>query len=86
MAQLQTQIDSLKIEVENLKRANGIPRPVETAFRDRLGSINPKNNVGTVATTAIGGAVAFNLPNTTGTIDIVSNGKVYKVLVNNVLS
>jgi len=81
IAQLQNQIVSLQQEVDNLKRSNAIPREVEKAFRIRLGDI--KNSPGTVAVTAIGGAAAFNLPNTTGTLPIIVNGQTYNVLINN---
>jgi len=80
ITQLQNQINILQTKIDNLERSSAIPRQVETALRERLGSINPKNSTGAVAVTAIGGAAAFNLPNTTGTIQIVSNGKIYNVL------
>lgn len=78
MEELQTQINNLQREIDNLKRSNSIPRETETAFRQRLGDI--KNTPGAVAVTAVGGAASFNLPNTTGTLPIIVDGKKYNVL------
>lgn len=79
----EKEIEDLKREIDNLKRSNSIPREVESAFRVRLGDI--KSPTSTVEVTAIGGAASFNLPNTTGTLPISVNGRVYNVLINNVL-
>ena len=85
MQELQRQINELKREIQNLKSSNSIPRETEKAFRIRLGDIKSPPSA-TVAVTAIGGAAAFNLPNTTGVLPIVVNGKTYNVLINNPLT
>jgi uncharacterized protein YlxW (UPF0749 family) len=83
MQELQTQIDELKREIQNLKSSSTIPRDTEKAFRVRIADI--RNTIGTVAVTGIGASSSFNLPNTTGTLPIIVNGKTYSVLINSTL-
>jgi hypothetical protein len=39
MENLQKQIDNLQAQLDQLKRSNSIPREIETAFAERLGSM-----------------------------------------------
>lgn len=78
IAQLQEQITEIQQKLDSLVNSSDIPRNLEKAFRTRLGDIKP--NAGAVAVTAIGGTDPFNLPNTTGLLSIVVNGKNYNVL------
>jgi hypothetical protein len=79
--ELIKRIEKLEETLESFKRSNGIPREIETAFRARLGDIS--DSLGTVATTAIGGTTAFDLPVVNGVIPMRINGKIYKLLVQN---
>lgn len=63
---LQIQIEELKQEIESLKGSNSIPREVETALRERLGSFSGLTGTGTVAT---------------GTLEFIYNGKKYNILI-----
>ncbi len=76
---LQSQIDQLKADVESLKRSSTIPKPIENAFRERLGSISPTGKIGDVETTTIT-VLPAGVPSASGTIEIVVGSKTYNVL------
>lgn len=72
-------LQSIEEILNSLKSSNAIPRDIETALRGRLGDITLKTE--SAATTAIGGAAAFNLPNVTGVIHMkLPDGRIIKLL------
>lgn len=80
---IQSALNGVRSKIDSLDSGNSIPRSVETALRQRLGDI--QSTIGAVAVTAVAGAAAFNLPNTTGTLPIVIKGKKYSLLINSPL-
>lgn len=74
---LQRQIDILREEIEAMKRSSTIPRAVEAALRERLGSISPTNRSGPLTSITISGTP---VPTATATIEIIANGKSYNVI------
>ena len=80
MEDLQRQINALKMELDNLKRTNAIPKEVEDSFKERLGGI-----YGTGTSTVSGPIVYGNFPVTVpasaaGTLTVTYKGVVYNLL------
>lgn len=69
-------LQALEAFADSLRRSSTIPREVETAFAQRLGSAS---GTGT-ATTASSGSFPVSVPTVVGTLKITVNGIVYNVL------
>lgn len=83
MEVLQTQIDELKAQIQQLKSANTIPRDIETAFVERLnfGDKLEGQGTGSAGTTSVYNGFPVTVPaNPTGTLLVEFNGITYELL------
>jgi hypothetical protein len=83
MEQLLQRIEKMEREIQNLKRSATIPRDVETAFSERLGSLGAKGT-GTATTQTIqltGNAQDITVPaQPSGTLQVTFKNTTYNLL------
>lgn len=77
---LQSQINELRKEINDLKGFNTISREIETAFRERLGDIKKAVVNSETYAYVVSPGDTLNLPVVDGALPIIVNGKTYNVL------
>lgn len=85
IAALQNTVDELVLAISQLGQANMIPRDIETAFTQRLGTDQALSSTGTTGaagTPVVYAAFPVTVPaNPSGTLPIVVKGITYNVLL-----
>lgn len=80
LVKMQEQIDALEAFVLQLQQSNLIPRAVETAFSERLGSLGATGTGSAGTTSSFSGFPVIVPANPSGVVNVVIKGVTYGLL------